>query len=88
MKRLKRIRYELEGIDGAPEALEVEVFEPIPLPGGSGHYCYVRIPALLDSEKRIAGVDPRNAIEVVNTFLGVFLERSGYRILAREELPD
>ena len=72
--------------DGTSIEVTAEVFPPEQTEDGVW-FCRVRFPAVLESEKRIAGVDRAQAIELSEMFLREMADHGGVELEPRAPPP-
>jgi len=77
-----------QAADGSSVEVRAEEFPPEPTPGHDDWSCAVRCPYLFASDKRIAGVDAAQALELTEFFLRrVFADRGVRDVEAKDVGP-
>jgi hypothetical protein len=71
--------------NGSADEVHCAIYQPSPEPGQEHWTCLVHSPFLFETDKKIAGVDAAQAMELAETFLRELLAHQGVTI---EEVTD
>ena len=85
MNPIRRLRGTKTDPDGGEVAVVAEIFPPEPNEGHPDWSCRNHCPFLLDTDKRIIGVDGAQAIELSEMFLKDLLDHKGVVVTAEEK---
>ena len=87
---MKEVVVELRGNKEEPGGslipVSAKIYSPKKTRGHEDHYCVIHCPHIFDTDKKIIGVDAKQAIQLSIKFIKELLEHHGV-VLEEQEIP-